>query len=289
MPKSFFPVLGLALLIAVLPVLAPGAYGQSDSPDAIAIRVIANPQFKSTKQWYVGQGFKGSPQSLLVDGYEAVRDGRTVYVNAANVDGSSLYANIYVISYNQKAEKSTIDIFGQLLRYWKFNTNLPASGNCLAESARDCRLDADCPRGDFCGGDKARLTRDLRRLSDLSDVAAHLNGLSGVPRLIAGTYLPYRTLSTWPSWQETFGQALGRQLPVDPMNRLGACPSYHADTCWDEKSKTFADASPADGDLDAPAGSHAYIYQAATDGTSYRLCGYLESAYAISLGIFNCN
>ena len=89
---------------------------------------------------------QGSPQSLVVDGYEAVRDGRSVYVNAANIGvDDRLYTNIYIISYNQEAEDATVDIFGQILEHWKFNSNIPDQAN------------------------KEKVVRDTRRLSDLAD------------------------------------------------------------------------------------------------------------------------
>ncbi|MFA6454776.1 MAG: hypothetical protein WCV70_02880, partial [Patescibacteria group bacterium] len=57
------------------------------SPDAIALRVLPNPGHFSPLTWYKKNlKLQGSPQSLIVDGYEAIRDGRTVYVNAANID-----------------------------------------------------------------------------------------------------------------------------------------------------------------------------------------------------------
>ena len=71
----------------------------------------------------------GSPQALLVDGYEAIRDGRTVYVNAANIDPNTklIYTNIYLISYNQDSAAQTVDILGQIITHWKFNSNLNES------------------------------------------------------------------------------------------------------------------------------------------------------------------
>ena len=51
-----------------------------ESSDVIGIRIIPNPNNYSIDRWYKSQGFSGSPQKLTVDGYEAIRDGRTVYV-----------------------------------------------------------------------------------------------------------------------------------------------------------------------------------------------------------------
>ncbi|MBU4455684.1 hypothetical protein KJ586_04210, partial [Patescibacteria group bacterium] len=44
------------------------------SPDAIAIRVIPNTEHYSPLRWYKEQGFLGSPQSMSINGYEAIRD-----------------------------------------------------------------------------------------------------------------------------------------------------------------------------------------------------------------------
>ena len=96
----------------------------AQSSDAIAIRVIPNPEHISALRWYKKQGFAGSPQAISVDGYEGVRDGRTVYVNVGNVSGGELYTNIYLISYNQQAANETLDVFSQILAHWKFNTNV---------------------------------------------------------------------------------------------------------------------------------------------------------------------
>ncbi len=71
---------------------------------------MSNPNHYTIERWYQEQGFKGSPQSLVVDGYQAIRDGRTVYVNAANINTSTnqIYTNIYLISYTQESENATV-------------------------------------------------------------------------------------------------------------------------------------------------------------------------------------
>lgn len=121
------------ILISLLPFLFVGAFlffknssvlAQGSSSDAIAVRIIPNPNHLSAQRWYQAQGFSGSPQSLMVDGYKAVRDGRTVYVSATNVVGTNLYTNIYLISYDQAANYQTVDIFGRILKNWKFNINI---------------------------------------------------------------------------------------------------------------------------------------------------------------------
>src|SRR3989339_130959 len=141
------------------------------STDAIAIRVIPNSEHLSAKNWYKRQGFTGSPQSVIVDGYNGVRDGRTVYVNVSNVDDSGcIYTNIYLISYNQNAERVTMDIFSQIISHWKFNTNITGLGKCVRKSMRICMLDSDCSRDEYCVSKKAKLIRDTKRLEDFSEI-----------------------------------------------------------------------------------------------------------------------
>jgi hypothetical protein len=81
-----FKKIGVILLIvgSIFAILNQSKAAQDS--DAIAVRVMPNTNHDSIETWYSKQGFKGSPQSLIVDGYEAIRDGRTVFVNAANVD-----------------------------------------------------------------------------------------------------------------------------------------------------------------------------------------------------------
>lgn len=79
------------LLIAAGFVLAAsaviyGALTATAESDVIAVRVMPNPGHYDIARWYENQGFSGAPQELIIDGYEAIRDGRTVYVSAANVD-----------------------------------------------------------------------------------------------------------------------------------------------------------------------------------------------------------
>ncbi|MFH1662203.1 MAG: LamG domain-containing protein [Candidatus Falkowbacteria bacterium] len=127
----------ILLLINLLFLIAVPVFAQS-SPDAIAIRVIPNPNNYSALRWYSEQGFSGSPQSIIVDGYEAVRDGRTIYVNAANLDaGGALFTNIYLISYNQEAEQETVNIVNQIANHWHFNSNISDLGNCVTQITED--------------------------------------------------------------------------------------------------------------------------------------------------------
>ncbi|MFA4833260.1 MAG: Ig domain-containing protein [Patescibacteria group bacterium] len=274
--------------------------GKTSSSDAIAIRVITNPDHISISRWYSEQGFKGSPERLIVDGYEALRDGRTVYVNAANIDdkgdsdpaNDALFTNIYLISYNQEAEAATKSILDQIISHWKFNTNI-----------------ADPEQ-------KAKIIRDAKRLSSLAEIKTAAENYKEdkgyYPKLSAGTYLAGKTISTWPSWQQTLAKELGVGLPTDPINKLSVCPGYDSATCWKESTKSFADPTPDNSifnlpvscsitttkacsvDADCPPeeycnnNSHAFVYTAKADGSEYNVCAIMESGLITTLGAGAC-
>ncbi len=177
--------------------------------DAIAVRIIPNPNHFSVYYWYEKQGFNGAPQTLSVDGYEAIRDGRTVYVNAANVKGKEIFTNIYLISYNQNPSAKTVDILGQIIKNWKFNTDLnesvnpapscvlsafvcgkdsdcssgqvclsvdsshdssPTNKTCQLKEKRNCLTDTDCPENFFCNSVKAKIIRDIKRIGQATEI-----------------------------------------------------------------------------------------------------------------------
>ena len=91
----------LIFILALVLFSLSGSSQAATSPDAVGLRVIPNSDYLSPLRWYDENiKAKGSPQSLIVDGYEAVRDGRTVYVNAANISGADFFTNIYIIKLN---------------------------------------------------------------------------------------------------------------------------------------------------------------------------------------------
>ena len=209
--KKTFLQLSLVLFLSSLLIFFVGNFVKSQSnSDAIAIRVIPNPNHYTIERWYEQQGFQGSPQSLIVDGYQAIRDGRTVYVNAANINTAEnrIYTNIYLISYTQESENATIDILGQIVSHWKFNHNVINTGKCSLSSmycqtdndcpgnyvcgnegndwqegkcvisdnssdlssTKTCLTDQDCPSNLYCTSLKSQIIRDVRRLGQLTDV-----------------------------------------------------------------------------------------------------------------------
>jgi len=193
-------------------IYAAGINSMTPTDDVIGIRIYTNNEHKDIMSWYQENVINASAdvESITIDGYKAVRDERTVYVNAANLKETptatgtvkQFFTNIYVMAYNQAAPPSTANIFNQMLNNWKFNTNI--------ESAEI----------------KDKLRRDMTRLVDLNTIddliksyyAAH----GKYPTLEAGTFVKEHTISTWPSWQATLGNQLGSGLPVDPLNIMTA-------------------------------------------------------------------
>ena len=268
-----------------------------NNSDAIAVRIMPNPNHYSIYRWYTNQGIGGSPQALTIDGYEAVRNGRSVYIASANVndvDGSNMlsendlfYTNVYVISYNQEVKDSTLDILGQLLNNWKFNTNITQPGRCAQAVSTICSSASDCLTDDYCKSSKTVAIRDAKRLADLADMNTALNSYKDshggfCPNLQAGSYIPGKSISTWPSWQATLSAQLGVALPVDPINKLGKCSAdstenqkYNLTTCWNEVDREFS--VPTGNAFNLPENSAAYLYSASSDGKS---CSFLAPTEA---------
>ena len=264
-PIIYFVVLTLSVITVAGIFLFKKSQAADRSSDAIGVRVMPNPEHWSIQRWYKMQRFTGSPQPIVVDGYDALRDGRTVYVNAANISADNkFYTNIYVISYNQEPGSATLDIFSQILKHWKFNNNIASST------------------------EKQKIIRDTKRLADLHEIKDALenykkNHNNRYPKLSSGSYLPNKTISVWPSWQTVLGKELGIALPKDPINKLGECSDgYDPITCWDQKNSKFYDPI-TDNDkkiFDLPENSNVYTYLVSADGSHYDFCRRAESEYA---------
>lgn len=220
--------------------------------DAVGVRIFKNPDGNSVFDWYVDQCANkvflkcGKPKAIMVDGYDGLRDGNTVYVNAANVTGGTLYTNIYLISLSEQAGKNGTAVFDQLLQHWKFNTNLPG-------------IDAN-----------EKLRRDVRRRAHLQSLRRSLKAYKAdkgrYPDLASGTYVRNISFSAWPSWQQTLGAALGGTIPVDQgrripdpedpkkslwQNMVGCASPYDPVTCWDARAST----------MQCPLATYAYVYR----------------------------
>ena len=202
--------------------------------DGIGIRVVANPLHLSPMAWYRAQGFRGAPQSTTVDGYEAIRDGATVYVASVNVDSASsgpIASTIYVISHNPDALPETIQIFNQLLENWTFNINLRGSPNICVTAIGDyhtrenavvhCTADWECLQiasGLHCASFKAKMQRDTKRIADFQTMTEllerHRLAERRYPLMDAGTFVQTLVTSRWPSWQTVLVEPLSAPYPL---------------------------------------------------------------------------
>lgn len=216
--------------------------------DAIGLRVYRNPDWLSPADWYHKQfPFEsGSPSSLTVDEYEAVRQGRAVYIAGTNLNNGVIAPQIYLLSYSNDARAETIAIFQQMLDTIQLNTNA-AIGPDL----------------------KTKLAKDTKRMSDLQSLSLELetykNENGSYPALAAGSYIAGISTSSWPSWQSTLGNSLEQTLKTDPLNGFSSCPAdFDQGPCWRESTKTFQ----------CVADSHIYAYQSTESG--YELYANLE-------------
>lgn len=307
--------------------LSPSVQAQTGTePDALAVRVLPNTEHADPLRWYKDKGMGGNPTRLTIDGYNAVRDGRTVYVNVGNVVNGNFYTNIYVLSYTQDATANTVEIFNRLLKNFDFNTNLideeddlgycaistqncvtdedcssgyKCSDNrkCIPREPIRCYRDIECPQNIYCDSNKAEVLRDTERLAQMREIERlaeeYKRNNDDYPKLEAGTYLPGKTISVWPSWEDKFQNELASvigeysvfdSLPEDPINRLSRCssaesPQYNQVTCWDETDKVFA-GSVSESSITLPTytGSHPYKDAEKT---------FSSHAYTYAYGSFN--
>ncbi|MBI4092964.1 MAG: Ig-like domain-containing protein [Candidatus Kerfeldbacteria bacterium] len=198
--------------------------------EGIGIRIYDNSAGLSALEWYKKYVPRpGTPSSMTVDGYEALRDGRTIYVAMTDFDGSRYNPKIVLISYSQEASPVLLNIFGQMVENWFFNNDTNSVGICnrLNDINKVC------------------IQRDLKRLAAVTDITQYLrdakikNGT--YPQLGSGSFLSQLSFSVWPSWQQTLGNEVGKNLPVDPINTVADCPAGQATdgTCWNEPKKKF--------------------------------------------------
>jgi len=292
--------------------------------DAIGVRVIPNDDYLSPSAWAQAQGFTGEFTEITLDGYQAVQSGSTIYVAAANQDATNIYPNIYVISSNEDAEEESVEVFSRVMETFAFNANdddvenvgLCKFGTTFATDStgtdgdyitcdRDSQCYDACEDGSCslaassltCGDDKAKLTRDMRRLTDMrtlndtldaygednkhceitkgmscdedSDCPGTESCVEGYPRIENGTFIPSMTNSIWGSWNSELSNALGSTIPTDPLNAFFQCDGdvYDEASCWDGEAGVF----------ECPNDSHLYGYQS-IGGEAYVLYAQLELA-----------
>ncbi len=103
--------------------------------DAIGLRIHKNANYLSPRDWYASQGFVGNPNEIEIAGYQALQEGTTVYVGAANVIGDDFgyngprFANMYVLSFNEDAAEVTKQVYDQLVENIMFNANIDHKWN----------------------------------------------------------------------------------------------------------------------------------------------------------------
>jgi hypothetical protein len=174
------------------------------SGDAIALRLYENNYENDVVKWYeYNVSNPGSPQTIAngINNYPAIKENNSTYVvfaDQADPVSKPNQARSYAIvaSYNQDASANTANIAKQIINNLRFNKNI--------ESVEQ----------------KQKLRRDFRRVLDMQKMA---NAVFLGPALSEGTYVPGMSLSVWPSWQKTLGAGLNIGLPLDPINKLGAC------------------------------------------------------------------
>lgn len=235
---------------------------------AIAVRVYRNPNRLDPMAWYRDQDFaQGSPRQTTVSGYPAVEEGSSVYVAAPNIVSTCsnppcAYVNVYLMSHSlgsvsAQADPTTAEIARRMRENWEFLNGQPPV-------------------------EKEMLQRDNLRLTVLGTLAASLqryrqrNG--SYPQLAAGTYLPGRSVSTWPSWSGTLSAELGEPAGVDPVNSFDTTWPYDGPSQCDS-SQGFASTTcyaapgtPGGGSTGAyrcPAGSHVLEYETGANTRLY--------------------
>ncbi len=249
--------------------------------DVVGFQISQNPRRLSARSWYESQ-FPGANQNNLRDitiqGYDAVTDGNTYYINALNQAEnykSPVYNNIYIFSINPNAQADTKKVFQDLLASLEFNINISDVGYCLSSNKADddgqqtllqnfsrltditsqaCQSDFDCRNPDgapiegsngVCSNAKTKFLRDWKRLNDTRLTQQKLEtyknnaGQGRYPQISAGSFVPGYTNSRWGSWS-TFGRDIGG-APVDPqpLNTWTRCGDLDPQTCWNPNTQTF--------------------------------------------------
>ncbi len=129
------------------------ANGAAWERDAIGLRISYNNEHVGVARWYTSKGFNGAPTPMKVDGYDALKDNRTLYVNAAAMNAAmskfNLYTNINTLSYTDNAAPETVNVYNQIVNNIDFNRNdeLQSQSICrdaLGGNVVRCNIDLDC-------------------------------------------------------------------------------------------------------------------------------------------------
>lgn len=283
-------------------------FSDDDSTDdAVGVQIFLNELRLSPRAWFAQQ-FGTQPvqyENTTIDGYDAITNGTTYYVDALNVayaenaDGdvvvSNIFSNIYQFTINENASDDTRDVFAQIMENLVFNTNMTDWGYCLnpgslgrrSLSSQDdinddfaCVSDFNCMdsagialegTNGVCSNNRTALFRDIERLEDVSGIQMLLTDYSfsqpdgSYPTLEAGTFSPRYTVSRWGSWGSFIG---GAPIPRDPLNLWTQCggPTVNQQVCYDDSLTLFH----------CPAELSVYEYSVSEDGQAYSLHANLE-------------
>jgi len=260
-----------------------------NNTDVIVVRVFQVPgediakNYYSFPTWFESQKkLTGASIPATIDGYDALKGPAGTYVGAfvAQPEENGGYYVFHITTNANPKALTTVALN-------KFISNMTLSKSVIR---------------------KTELQRDLVRLLDLKQINDLLRDyrvsapcVTDVtkpcyPTLEGGSYIRGQTISGFPSWNATLGNALGAGLPIDPhpdaqSTPLGVCSApYDSQTCWNEQAKEFyyktkSRSNDVEVALDSPA-VHAYTYKfiPPPDSTpkkplsagTYRICGRLE-------------
>ncbi|MBT3231116.1 hypothetical protein HN358_05075 [Candidatus Uhrbacteria bacterium] len=210
--------------------------------DAIGMRIIMNEAYLSPLAWYYANGFSGSPTETTIDGFQAVVDGRSIYVAVPNYVSGSLYPNIVIVSYNYGASSTAVEIYDMFIENMSLVNNIDDTAMCYRSTDGDygdsCTSDLDCTTvGYECADEKSKLMRDMDRLGDVTDIASYMGGT--IPQIESGSFVRSLTSSVWTSWNDVLADELGVSVAADPLNQYILCGTgrysdYDSETCVNE-------------------------------------------------------
>ncbi len=176
--------------------------------DAIGVQIFANPTKNGKRQtldeWYIEKfADLSAVKRASIGGYDALINDFNVYINAFNIDGNSIYNNVYLFSIDTNVTQGTKQAFQQLINSLRFNINLTNHNRCLTSDTPDhmhtvretpnefnstlfCTTDFDCretsgvPKSNtngICSNAATKFSRDMQRLEQLHDTEEQTDSL----------------------------------------------------------------------------------------------------------------
>ncbi len=278
-----------------------------DTDDVIGVQIFSNgTNDDGTRQtiqdWYVNKFSElGEMQPTSIDGYEALTNGTTYYINAynlTNVTDADIYGkifnNVYQFTINENAHQDTQRVFEEFMNNVRFNINMTDHQRCLAgddsglesvpmirqkqEPISDiiCATDFDClnEKGGplestqgYCSNEKTKFFRDIVRLTDAAKIQRNIDShfdLNVESDEFEGSMdTAFIPGYTNSRWAISWNR-LGSAvggLAIDPVNDWRGCDDHDPLTCWNAKDSTFM----------CPAEASVYEYKYNIDEESYTL------------------